>query len=155
VLREFLLLTQPQFHTCREDAEDFCQDFFIKVMKELGEEEHEFAPGMFEHWLKKSCKNFVIDWKRKQHLLLEPLDESAKQIPVPEPKPHPEAFRKAPGRELRRLSQRERLIFILHYFKKRKFREIAARLHSHTNDMSKAYVRILEKLRKGRLRFFL
>jgi RNA polymerase sigma factor (sigma-70 family) len=154
-LDDFLFHAQEQFNTCREDAEDFCQEFFIKVVKELQEEDHEFAPGLFEHWIKKLCKNFVIDWERRQHMLFEPLDDAAEKIPGAETKPHASEFWITLGLELRRLPQKKRLIFILYHFKEWKFREIALRLRTTPGAISREYGRILATLKKGRLRFFL
>jgi RNA polymerase sigma factor (sigma-70 family) len=153
VIRDFLLHTQLEFNTSHDDAEDFCQEFFIELSAEL-KKEHEFAPGMFSHWIKKCIKNDVTDWIRGHHDRFLALDEHTEEV-ADTHQPLQTDFWLMLGGEVRKLPQRERLIFILHYFKKRKFREIAARLHSHTNDVSKQYVRILAKLRKGRLRFFL
>jgi RNA polymerase sigma factor (sigma-70 family) len=160
ICRAFIHDTVETYQTTVDDAKDFAQEFFISLAPEL-KKEHEFAKGMFEHWIKRRCKNDIIDWIRKQHNDLPlPLDAVADVVADNE-KPRQTDFWTTLGFELHKLPQKERLIFILRYFKKLKFRQIADWLRSHkrgtpqAKDITREYGRILIKLRRSRLRFFL
>jgi RNA polymerase sigma factor (sigma-70 family) len=160
ICRAFLHDTTETYRTTADDAKDFAQDFFISLAPEL-KKEHDFAKGMFEHWVKKCCKNDIIDWIRKRHDDLPlPLDEETAEVPFNDSLQQTDLWTTL-GFELHKLPQKERLIFILRYFKKLKFRQIADWLRTHkkdetkVNDLTREYGRILIKLKRSSLRFFL
>ena len=137
------------------DAEDLCQDVFMKAFKSVGGLK---SPGVFRSWLYRIAVNRVKDYYRKKQFRslfkFSSTDEEAFQEP-PEMAVAPEGDKAVQREDFWRqvrqltqvLSQSEREVFMLRFFDELSIKEIGATLKKNESTVKTHLYRALNKVK--------
>jgi RNA polymerase sigma-70 factor (ECF subfamily) len=112
----------------REDALDVVQETFMRLYKKLDAYEKD---RNFQAWLLQIAKNLSIDYYRKHHSRRREMetDKSIEELPLAAEdhasNPESSELRHVISRNLERLGERQRLIFVMKHFNGLEYREIA------------------------------
>lgn len=144
-----------QFAGNHHDAEDIAQDVFIKVYRSLGAFRRE---AQLSSWLYRIVMNACIDHRRRQGpLAAAPCPEEAAQqlqaIPEAAPGPEARAYAGELGQvldsEIRRLPERQRLVFIMRHHQELKLGEIAGALGLAEGTVKRQLHSAVHRLRRA------
>ncbi len=140
------------------DAEDLVQETFLRAYKQL----HQFDDRSgFSTWLYRICSNCSLDLirarKRRNEqqgfsgdaLTLHWLDRVAAPGPSPERLTQSTQITNQVEAALKRLSETERMAFILRHYEGRDIEEIAATLGVEANAAKHSVFRAVQKLRRA------
>jgi RNA polymerase sigma-70 factor (ECF subfamily) len=146
------MLSNPQ------DAEDMSQEVFIKAYRYLNSFR---GDAKFGSWIYRITINTCIDQRRKKFMKsikqTQTLDEKAlpRQVSISvDPGTHPEKkaeaslMQKHIDQALRKLTDKERAIFILRHYQQKKFREIATIRRITVGSAKGTLFRAIQKLQK-------
>jgi RNA polymerase sigma-70 factor (ECF subfamily) len=145
-----------------EDAEDAMQDAFIKAYHSLPK--YNRASGVnFSSWLCRISVNTSIDLMRKRKIReASPLEDDAGKTvnsndsrTNPESAAHSQEIREKIDHVLRRLSPRQRMIFILRHYQEFKIREIAEYLNLSEGNVKRQLFRAIGALKEHLKNFLL
>jgi len=112
----------------REDALDVAQETFLRLYQKLGLYEKD---RNFQAWLLQIAKNLSIDYYRKHHSRRREMesDRRVEELPLMAgdhgSNPESSELRHLLSRNLERLAERQRLIFLMKHFNGLEYREIA------------------------------
>jgi RNA polymerase sigma-70 factor (ECF subfamily) len=112
----------------KEDALDVVQETFMRLYQKLDAYEKD---RNFQAWLLQIAKNLSIDYFRKHHGRRREMesDKSVEELPVAAEdhwsNPESSELRQVISRNLERLGERQRLIFVMKHFNGLEYREIA------------------------------
>jgi RNA polymerase sigma-70 factor (ECF subfamily) len=112
----------------REDALDVVQETFMRLYQKLDAYE---KGRNFQAWLLQIAKNLSIDYYRKHHSRRREMesDKSVEALPLAAEdhwsNPESSELRHVLSRNLERLGERQRLIFVMKHFNGLEYREIA------------------------------
>jgi len=112
----------------REDALDVVQETFMRLYQKLDQYEKD---RNFQAWLLQIAKNMSIDFYRKHHARRRELESerSIEELPLAaeDHRSNPESseLSRLLSRNLERLAERQRLIFVMKHFNGLEYREIA------------------------------
>lgn len=112
----------------REDALDVVQETFMRLYQKLDAYERE---RNFQAWLLQIAKNLSIDYYRKHHGKRREIESDRRveelQLAADDHRSNPESseLRQVISRNLERLGERQRLIFVMKHFNGLEYREIA------------------------------
>jgi len=112
----------------REDALDVAQETFLRLYQKLGLYEKD---RNFQAWLLQIAKNLSIDYYRKHHGRRRDMesDRRVEELPLTAgdhgSNPESSELRHLLSRNLERLAERQRLIFLMKHFNGLEYREIA------------------------------
>ena len=107
-----------------EDAEDICSDVFIKVQNYLGGYNSEKAS--LSTWIFTIARNTIIDYYRTHKTTEEIPEELSSDFQVDSELLNRETLNELAD-ALKKLSDEERMVIVLHYYEGLKLREIEAR----------------------------
>ncbi len=107
-----------------EDAEDICSDVFIKVQSYLGGYNSEKAS--LSTWIFTIARNTIIDYYRTHKTTEEIPEELSSDFQVDSELLNRETLNELAD-ALKKLSDEERMVIVLHYYEGLKLREIEAR----------------------------
>jgi RNA polymerase sigma-70 factor (ECF subfamily) len=112
----------------REDALDVVQETFMRLYQKLDAYE---KGRNFQAWLLQIAKNLSIDYYRKHHARRREMEsgKSVEELPLAAEdhwsNPESSELRHVLSRNLERLGERQRLIFVMKHFNGLEYREIA------------------------------
>ncbi len=141
-----------------QDAEDLVQETFLRAYKQLTQFD---ARSGFSTWLYRICSNCALDLIRARKRRNEQQPYSGDQFPlhwldrVASPGPSPERLtqsKQITGQveaALQRLSETERLAFVLRHYEGCDIEEIAATLGVQANAAKHSVFRAVQKLRRA------
>ncbi len=141
----------------RQDAEDVVQETFIKAHGSMDRFE---LRADFGSWLHRIAANCALDLirarKRRQGRQMTLTDEEGENIleSLPDGAPEPESLaslgeiRRDVGRALERLSENERVAFVLRHYEERSIAEISLALGITDNAVKQCIFRAVRKLRR-------
>ena len=124
------------------DAEDVAQETFIRFYQQLDQLAHRRHVGS---WLVQVARNVSVDMLRKRVREAERLKEAAATKTVV-PDPVREELHRLLWDEIEKLEPDAQEVIVLHYFMKKKAREIASLLEINTNAAEKRLQRAREEL---------
>ncbi|MBQ8955656.1 MAG: sigma-70 family RNA polymerase sigma factor [Lachnospiraceae bacterium] len=104
-----------------EDAEDICSDVFLKVQNKLNDYDREKAA--VSTWVYTIARNSIIDHYRTHRTSEEIPEELASDYEIDESLLNRETLEELAG-ALRKLSEEERLVIILHYYQNMQLKDI-------------------------------
>jgi RNA polymerase sigma-70 factor (ECF subfamily) len=132
----------------REDAEDACQEVFLKLLR--------FAPRLspgtsLRAWLRRVCLNHCLDQcrRRRPRRRAELLESAgtASQPATPQERAEESELQSAVQRALMDLTERQRIVFVLRHFTGCPVKEIAEQLQCAEGSVKAHLSRAVSKLR--------
>lgn len=132
----------------REDAEDACQEVFVKLLQ--------FAPRLssgasVRPWLRRVCINHCLGQlrRRRPRRRVELLEYASLRNPSPTPQDRAEEaeLQTALWQALGELPERQRLVFVLRHFGDTPLKEIAEQLRCSEGTVKSHLSRAVSKLR--------
>lgn len=141
----------------RQDAEDVVQETFIKAHGSMDRFE---LRADFGSWLHRIAANSALDLirarKRRQGRQMTLTDEEGENVleSLPDGAPEPESLaslgeiRRDVGRALGRLTENERVAFVLRHYEERSIAEISLALGITDNAVKQCIFRAVRKLRR-------
>jgi RNA polymerase sigma-70 factor (ECF subfamily) len=140
-----------------QDAEDLSQDVFIKAYRSL---DGFRGDAKFSSWLYRITVNTCIDKSRKKTLKSMQLEENMDDMHItahhttgqrsPDPEKMTEAslMRLHIEKALKKLTDKERTVFVLRHYRDLKLNEIAEILEINTGTVKSTLFRAIQKLQK-------
>lgn len=131
----------------KDDAMDLTQEIFIAALQSIGS--YDGKKGAFRTWLYAIATHKVIDRRRAEHLTVLPLEDDAALE-------GPDEFARLADAELLRkieayvsgLDETAQMIFRLHVYDERSFREIAESLNMPEASVKTKYYRLQKRIRE-------
>lgn len=147
--KKVFLLAYSFFHD-REDALDVVQETFLRLYQKI----HLFRQGRnFQNWLLQIARNICIDYYRKHHRRKKELEQDRDVEEMNSPltgqnHSHDAVDLKAIfSRCLKRLSHRQRMIFVMKHYNQLKYKEIAQILDISTGTVKSLHFKAVRNLR--------
>jgi RNA polymerase sigma-70 factor (ECF subfamily) len=134
----------------REDALDVVQETFMRLYQKLDAYEKD---RNFQAWLLQIAKNLSIDYYRKHHSRRREMetDKSIEELPLAAEdhasNPESSELRHVISRNLERLGERQRLIFVMKHFNGLEYREIAQALGISVGTVKSLHFKAVRNLK--------
>ena len=129
----------------REDAEDLCEDVFVKVFRSL--DRYDAAKASLSTWIYQITRFTLIDYLRTKHPK-EPLSEELPAAGDLEEDLIRKDTLERLAFALQGLAEEEREIIVLHYYKRQTLADISRLTGTQYNQVKAAHKSALETLRK-------
>lgn len=127
----------------KENAEDLCADVFVKVYSHLAEFDE--AKAKLSTWIYRITQNTLFDYYRTSHIHCE-LDENIPDGSDVEDKICNDETLVELTKALKLLSERERDIIILHYYKHMTLKEVAEKMNMSYSNMKIVHAKALKEM---------
>ncbi|MFB0564302.1 MAG: RNA polymerase sigma factor [Candidatus Aminicenantaceae bacterium] len=147
--KRIFLLAFSFFHN-REDALDVVQETFLRFYQKI----HFFEKGRnFQNWLFKIAKNLCIDYYRKNYGKNiewgreKSLDEMSYSLGTVNDSHHSSDLKEIFSRCLKKLAEKQRMVFVMKHYNQLKYREIAQVLNISQGTVKSLHFKAVQNLR--------
>lgn len=147
--KRIFLLAFSFFHN-REDALDIVQETFLRLHQKI----HSFRRGKsFQNWILQIAKNLCIDYYRKNHSKKKEWSnsKSIEEMNLPLDGAHnfykSSDLKEIVSRCLKKLAERQRMIFVMKHYNQLKYNEIAQILNISQGTVKSLHFKAVQNLR--------
>jgi len=147
--KRIFLLAFSFFHN-REDAMDIVQETFLRLYQKI----HYFREGKnFQNWLFQIAKNLCIDYYRKSYSKMREwgseknIEEMNLSFENGRNSHQSSDLKEIFSRCLKKLAQRQRMVFVLKHYNQFKYREIAQILNISQGTVKSLHFKAVQNLR--------
>jgi RNA polymerase sigma-70 factor (ECF subfamily) len=147
--KRIFLLAFSFFHN-REDALDIVQDTFLRLHQKI----HSFRKGEnFQNWLFQIAKNLCIDYYRKNHSkrkewgIEKDVDEINSSLQSKHDSNLSSDLREIFSQCLKKLAERQRMVFVLKHYNQLKYKEIAQVMKIAPGTAKSLHFKAIQNLR--------
>ncbi len=146
--KKVFLLAFSFFHN-REDALDIVQETFLRFYQKV----HMFQKGKnFQNWLLQIAKNLCIDHYRKHHSKQSEYESGGDVENVAHPRDNEGAFKSVDlklifSQSLKKLTEKQRMIFVMKQYNQLKYTEIAQILEISVGTVKSLHFKAVQNLR--------
>ena len=137
------------FFRNREDALDIVQETFLRFYQKA----HMFQKGKnFQNWLLQIAKNLCIDYYRKHHSKQNEYKSDGNVENMSHPQQNDDEFKSIDlkqifSRSLKKLTERQRMIFVMKQYNQLKYTEIAQILDISVGTVKSLHFKAVQNLR--------
>lgn len=137
------------FFRNREDALDIVQETFLRFYQKV----HMFQKGKnFQNWLLQIAKNLCIDYYRKHHSKQNEYGSDGNVENMSHPQQDDDEFKSIDlkqifSRSLKKLTERQRMIFVMKQYNQLKYTEIAQILDISVGTVKSLHFKAVQNLR--------
>lgn len=137
------------FFRNREDALDIVQETFLRFYQKV----HMFQKGKnFQNWLLQIAKNLCIDYYRKHHSKKNAYESDGNIENMSQPQQDDDEFKSIDlkqifSRSLKKLTEKQRMIFVMKQYNQLKYTEIAQILDISVGTVKSLHFKAVQNLR--------
>jgi RNA polymerase sigma-70 factor (ECF subfamily) len=147
--RKIFVLAYSFFHN-REDALEIVQETFMRLYQKI----HSFKEGSnFQNWIYQIAKNLCVDYYRKNYNKRKEWESSKNVEDVSSASAKGENYsadlREILSRGITKLSDKQRLIFVMKNYNQLRYREIAQILNIAPGTVKSLHFKAVQNLRKS------